>query len=64
METATTGSAEGAERGLASTYQADPPNAGVHGGALRCLSRPLAEEEVELVVVTLCAVRDELGMDE
>lgn len=46
------------------SYQADPPDAGIHGGALRCLRRPLTEEEVELVVIALGAVRDELSVDE
>ena len=46
------------------SYQADPPNAGVHGRALRRLYGPLTEEEVELVVVALGTVRDELGVDE
>lgn len=45
-------------------YQADAPDAGVHGGALRRLGRALAEEEVQLVVVALRAVGDELGVDE
>lgn len=47
-----------------SAYQADAPDARVHGRALRRLRRPLAEEEVELVVVVLGAVGDELGVDE
>lgn len=59
---ASTGS--GRAWGPAGAYQANAPDAGVHGGALRRLGRPLAEEEVELVVVALRTVRDELGVDE
>lgn len=47
-----------------STYQADPPDTGVDSGALRRLSRPLPEKEVEFVIIALSTVRDELGVDE
>lgn len=52
------------QQGLTGTYEADAPDAGVHGGVLRSLGGALPEEEVELVVIALRTVRDELSVNE
>lgn len=49
---------------LTDTYEADAPDAGVHGGVLRSLCRALTEEEVQLIIIALCAVRDKLSVYE
>lgn len=48
----------------AATHQADPPDSGLAHGTLPHLGGLLTEEEVELVVVLLGAVRDEVCVDE
>lgn len=52
------------QRWARSAYQANPADAPIHYRVLWHLYGPLAEEEVELVVVALRAVRDELNTDE
>lgn len=46
------------------THQADAPYPGLGHGTLAHLRGFLAEEEVELVIILLCAVWDEVCMDE
>lgn len=48
---------------LCYTYQADAPDAGIDPRTQWGISRLLSEEEVELVIIPLAAVRDELGTD-
>lgn len=46
------------------THQADASDAALGDGALAHLRRLLPEEEIQLVVVPLGAVRDEVDVDE
>lgn len=45
------------------TYQANATNAGVDNRTLWGIGRFLSEEEIELVIIPLCAVWNELCMD-
>lgn len=51
------------QRSFIGTYEADAPDAGIYCGVLWSLCGALSEEEVEFVIVPLCAVRDELRVD-
>lgn len=46
------------------THQADASNAGLGHGTLTHVGGFLPEEEIQLVVVPLCAVRDEVHVNE
>lgn len=46
------------------THQADAPNTGLGHRTLAHLRGLLPEEEIQLVIVSLCAVWDEFHVDE